>query len=87
MRRVSHFPRDTTIGGDPCRRLRTLFSMAMRNATRTGPCIFLELFAGQASISGALRRMGFGCIAFELHLSDVFDLSNPKIIAVFVDSL
>ena len=44
--------------------------------------LFQELLAGSQGLSTALRREGFGCLAFEIRMGPEYDLTNPRVLTL-----
>ena len=53
-------------------------------ANGNGPFIFLELFGGSGRFTSAVRRLGFGCISFELRCHEHFNLLNPVVSNIII---
>ena len=63
-------------------RLQRQFKACLREGLTHSRLLFLELFAGSQGLSSALRREGFGCLAFEIRMGPEYDLTNPRVLAL-----
>ena len=55
------------------------FRLALKQAKANHTRLFLELYAGVQVVSRHIRKLGFACLAFEIHNGPQYDLLRPCI--------
>ena len=64
--------------------LQSYLTKQLKSSTRRKKQVFLDLFSGTCGIASSSKRLGYGCLSFDINHGEEFDLLRPCVLNLII---